>query len=433
MPDLETVVPEVETAPVPAGETGTAAPVPEAASAPESASEQQGDPIPVLEMSDEEFAKMEKPAYENSEQTVPEQSAGDDVSKDPSGDPPDGGSGESGSPLGDSLEQPQAPAAGGDGKPAERGANGEAEATGTTEPAAEVTPPVKPGTEPDYAAVGREVLAEFKANGHNMQAKSAKDIITLMQMGVNYNQKMLGLKPSLKVLKLLEKNDLLDPDKINYLIDLSQKDPTAITKLLQDSKIDPLTIDMDEKVEYSPKSRGISDTEMQLDDVLESLIDNPHYERTLNVLGKEWDEGSRQVVAQNPEIIRTINEHMTTGIYEQVAKAVMYERSLGKLAGMTDFQAYKQMGDYMNEHKLFVVTPAAAAPGTPSVTPAPANANGSPPEQPAASNVTDEERLRRKAGASPTRKSSNAPKKKDEFDPLAMSDEDFLKLNRIRL
>ena len=80
-----------------------------------------------------------------------------------------------------------------------------------------------------------KVTAPFKANGRQMQIEDADDVIRLMQMGANYNKKMAGLKPALKMVKMLERNKLLDEDRLNFLIDLDKKDPTAIAKFLKDS------------------------------------------------------------------------------------------------------------------------------------------------------------------------------------------------------
>ena len=293
---------------------------------------------------------------------------------------------------------------------------------------------------PNYEEIGKQVMAEFKANGKPMSMKSAEDIIQLMQMGANYHSKMKGLKPSLKVLKLLEKNELLDETKINYLIDLSQKNPEAIKQLLQDSKLDPMEIDMDSESTYAPEKRTVSDTELILDDVLASMSDSPKYAETLNLLGTVWDDASRQIISQNPEIIRTINAHMESGIYYQVAQAVAYEQRLGKLTGLSDFQAYQQMGQYMDDNKLFRATSPAAtvSEGNPVNNPAPNAENVQKqelqnPQDPPVDEKANADRLRRKAAASLTRKENSRKKVKKEYNPLEMSDEEFMKINKMQL
>jgi hypothetical protein len=241
----------------------------------------------------------------------------------------------------------------------------------------------------------------------------------------------------LKVLKLLEKNELLDENKINYLIDLSQKNPEAIKQLLKDSQLDPMEIDMDAESTYSPARRTVTDTEMALDDVLANIAESPKYTETLNLLGETWDDASREVIAKNPDIIQTINKHMESGVYYQVAQAVAYEQRLGKLAGLSDLDAYQQMGQYMDENKLFRVNAPAAtvSEGNPANAPA-ANAENAPKQQPQENPKgpsADAERLRRKAAASPTRKGKAGKKPAKSYNPLEMSDEEFMKLNKMQL
>ena len=76
-------------------------------------------------------------------------------------------------------------------------------------------------TEFDYESAYKKVSEPFKANGIDMQVKDPQDIVRLMQMGANYQKKMAQLKPNLKLIKMLEKNELLDEVKLHNLIDLS--------------------------------------------------------------------------------------------------------------------------------------------------------------------------------------------------------------------
>lgn len=284
-------------------------------------------------------------------------------------------------------------------------------------------------TDTQYAEVGKQIMSEFKANGTTIKPKSAEDAIKLMQMGANYHKKMSGLKPSLKTLKLLENNDLLDPEKLNFLIDLNQRKPEAITKLLKDSKMDPMDIDVEAEDSYTPNQRTVSDTELLLDEVLDTIKDNPTYDRTLNVLGNDWDDTSRNAIAKDPEIIRTINGHMENGIFDQVAETVAYERSLGKLSGVSDFEAYQRVGTYMNESGLFKST---KSPSNSTVPPAAAEPNRQ--DQQPRGNANDEQaRRKRKQAASPSRQRKAPAPDNDNFNPLAMSDEEYIKLNKLSL
>ena len=270
----------------------------------------------------------------------------------------------------------------------------------------------------DYKAEYEKLLAPFKANGTDMQAQSVEDAIQLMQMGAGFHKKMAALKPAMKQVKLLEKHGLLDEDKLNYLIDLANKKPEAIQKLLKDSNIDPLDIDVKAESNYTPTQRRVSDTEIALDDVLTGIRETPTFQRTLNVVSKEWDESSQNTIATEPQIIATINGHMQDGTFDKVMQRVDYERNLGRLNGISDIQAYIQIGNMMaDEGKLQRTgTPLKQAP-TSIVQPLKAKPS------------TEEiERKQRKRAASPV-KTSKTPAVGNLLDPLEMSDEDFAKLD----
>ena len=108
-----------------------------------------------------------------------------------------------------------------EGAAAQAGDESVKEAVTSTEP----TEPKQETAEENTSAIDYEVeykrlLAPFKANGREISVKSVDDAVTLMQMGANYNKKMAALKPSLKLMKLLENNGLLSEEKISYLIEI---------------------------------------------------------------------------------------------------------------------------------------------------------------------------------------------------------------------
>lgn len=269
----------------------------------------------------------------------------------------------------------------------------------------------------NYEEEYQKIMAPFKANGQDMQAKSPEDAVRLMQMGANYHKKMAGLKPSLKTLKLLEKHELVDPDKLNYLIDLHNKNPEAITKLLQESQIDPLDLNLKEDINYTPTQRRVTDTELHLDTVLNELRDTPTYTRTLNVVSKEWDDASRDAIAATPQILGVINGHIADGTFDKVMGAVNYERTLGRLQGISDLEAYKRAGD--------TLAAAGQLPSHPVSEPKQEAVQA--PVQTPAENPKEKERKLRKKAAGLTK--STPSRVQPAPDPLSMSDEEFLKFD----
>lgn len=281
-------------------------------------------------------------------------------------------------------------------EPVERAKNGLQEESETSE---EVE------SEPiDYKALYKEVFKPFKANGKEMKVDSIEDVRQLMQMGANYNKKMAGLKPNLKLLKMLENNGLLDEEKVSYLIDLNKRDPEAIKKLLKESEIDPLDVDIHSEANYEPKKHVISDKELELDNVLAEIKETESFNTTINILGNQWDEKSKKVLVENPNIIKIINAHVGNGIYNTIMNEVERLKVLGKLEGLSDIEAYKAVGDAMYASK----------------------GNNIKATTSKATNSSDPQLKDRKKAASQTKGvSSNA---KSNFNPLAMSDDEFEKI-----
>ena len=288
----------------------------------------------------------------------------------------------------------------------------------------EVTPEaeVASGKEVDYKAEYEKLLKPFKANGRDIQVGSVDDAVALMQMGANYNKKMAALKPNMKLMKMLENHDLLSEDKLNYLIDLSRKDAGAINKLIKESGIDPLTLDTEKADGYTPKSYKVDEREIELDMVLEQIQHSQAYPKTLEVVSKQWDPASRQTVANSPQLLKIINDHVDRGIYDVISAEVERERIFGRLNGMSDIEAYRQVGDSIQarggfDHLVQKRTDhgqqAAARPVV--VQPKPKMAEN------------DKLREMRKA-ASTSQPAASSGKSVSDFNPLSLSDEEFSKL-----
>jgi hypothetical protein len=273
----------------------------------------------------------------------------------------------------------------------------------------------------DYKSFYEEITKPFKANGKDFSVKSVEDAKQLMSMGAGFSKKMAVLKPGLKSVRLLEKNDLLDEGKLNFLIDLNNKDPKAIAKLLQDANIDPDDIDVEDGKDYVATSRVVDDKEMELNNVLDDLQDSAHYSDLLTVVSKTWDATSKQAVGDNPEVLNVIHGHMESGVYGVIAGSMERERTLGRLAGLSDLEAYRQVGDALHAKGGFdhLFKPEGTQDDA-----------GHQTNQQNVSHSTDkqkDETLKDKKRAAAGNKKKPTQKSKSVPNYLSMSDEDFEK------
>ena len=288
------------------------------------------------------------------------------------------------------------------------------------DPAEDAKPATEQDQKIDFETEYKRLLTPFKANGRDIQVKSVDEAITLMQMGANYNKKMAALKPNLKLMKLLENNGLLSEEKIGFLIDLEKKNPAAINKLVKDSGIDPMDLDAEKASAYRQTAYTVDDREIELDTVLDELQGSPAYNRTLDVVGTKWDAASKQVIAGAPQLLRVINDHIASGIYDVISKEVENERMFGRLNGLSDIEAYRKVGDALHARGAFNQL----VQGSSQDQRQPAPGTVVPPKPKA---VGDDKRNAKKRAASST-KPALSPAQGEDFDPLALSDEEFSKL-----
>jgi hypothetical protein len=261
------------------------------------------------------------------------------------------------------------------------------------------------------------VLEPFQANGSTMKVNNAEEAIHLMQMGANYTKKMQSLKPNLTIMKALEKAGLLSQEKINHLIDLATGDSGAINKLIKDKEIDPMTIGETEGKDYVPSDHSVSAGEIELDEVIDRIKHTPTYATTVDVVTKEWDVESKTKMLAEPRYIESLNQQMESGVYQQVQSEVTRARALGQLNGVSDFQAYNHIGQLMmDKGALTGVAPRQPTPAARTVKPNVGKAN-------------DPARNNRRKAAAPTKGQPAQSRTKRDFNPLALSDEEFEKLN----
>ena len=264
----------------------------------------------------------------------------------------------------------------------------------------------------DYEAAYKRIMAPFKASKRMMQVDNIDDAISLMQKGADYHNKMKMLSPNLKIVSTLEKEGLLDQNKLNNLIDLSKKDPKAIAQLIKDSGIDPLDIDTDEEVTYKPNNYSVSDKEFKINQAIDDIRDTPSFDKTINILAKEWDNESKNLISDNPEIISIINDHVFNGVFDKVQSVVDTERALGRLQ-VPDVVAYRQVAEHLQSQ-------GALSNQQESVRPPPASVPKAKAQDPAVV------KQKRKAAAG-TRKTAGKTEAASA-NYLGMTDEEFMKL-----
>lgn len=251
-----------------------------------------------------------------------------------------------------------------------------------------------------------ELYKPFRASGREVSVKSVEEAKKLMSMGVDYVEKLQGFKVHRKTIRTLAEHNI-DGDKLNLLIDASNGNPDAISKLIQDHGLNALDLDTEDS-NYKPSDNSVSDVQVEMDDVIDRIQSTPSFSTTSDIVTNQWDEASKKVIFAKPEYLETLNTHVSNGTYERVMTEVTRARLFDtRLQGVSDLDAYQIVGNELQKAGAF---------------------NPEPPQQVSRKPVKKvAENTDKKLRASPSKVSSSkrAPQK---YNFAAMSDDEFEKL-----
>ena len=383
--------------------------------------EQLGQDVDVFSMSDDELSRLDISQYLNGEQPVEDPQPAATTTTDPEPEPePEPEEVVEPKPGEEPEPEPEPEPGEGEDKP-QPGAKpkGKAKAEPDADPEKQTETDPTPQNVPDHKAFYEALTKPFKANGRELQITNPEEIITLMQMGANYNAKMAALKPNRRFMKMLEQNELLDEGKLGFLIDLSKRDPKAIAKLVQDSGFNIDEYDPEAQVDYKSQHVAPSSEAIELEDIVTELGQQPGFADVLTTVTTNWDPQSQEILGKNPQILRVLQKQKALGHFDQIQAEVEKQSLFGQANGMTTLQLYSAAEQKLiSEGKLKGVDP--------QPEPKPAAANPAPvtPAAPAKPDTTAAKR----AAAAP--KQTVQGKSQPVVDNLfSLSDEEFAKID----
>ena len=206
----------------------------------------------------------------------------------------------------------------------------------------------------DFESKYKEAIAPLKANGKTIEIQSMEELRQLASMGANFTRKMQDIAPHRKILAMLENNGLLDETKLSFFIDLDKKNPEALKKLIKDSGVDPLDIDVSSEPAYQAGNHAVSDSEIAFRAVLEDLQSTPTGQETISLINSSWDQASKEELWKAPEVMATIQQQRENGIYDTISAEINRQAMLGKIPAGTPFiQAYLNVGNELNTRGVF--------------------------------------------------------------------------------
>ncbi len=203
-----------------------------------------------------------------------------------------------------------------------------------------------------------ELYKPFKASGRDISVKSVEEAKKLMSMGVDYVQKLQGFKQHRKTIKTLGEHKI-DGNRLNLLIDASNGNKDAINTLIQEHSIDTEDLSEVKDSNYTPSDNSVSDSQVEMDDVIDRIQATSSFSTTSDIVSNQWDDNSKKVIFANPKNLELLNEHVSNGTYERVMTEVTRAKLFGGLQGLSDLEAYQQVGQelYKQEQATQTATP----------------------------------------------------------------------------
>lgn len=273
----------------------------------------------------------------------------------------------------------------------------------------------------DYKAEYQKLCKPFKANGKTVSIRHADEIVSLMQKGIGYTAKSQKLQEQVRIATMLDTAGITKDD-LNLLIEASKKNPKALQKLIKNSNIDPLDLDLsEESEEYVPSNYDITDEELQFKSTIEELNQTPVGKELLTTV-KDWDAPSKDVIWKQPNLLNILAEQVESGVYKTISDEVDRRKLVGTIPNTTPFlQAYHEVGQQLlqNKSKAKATNPPVATVNSNKSNRVIVDRRVTTPK----SNLPNSDKVSAASIANkPSKQGGNL------VNPLALSDEEFLKL-----
>jgi len=166
---------------------------------------------------------------------------------------------------------------------------------------------------------------KFKANGQEFeftQDEVNEQFESVFGKAMDYTKKTQQLAPYRKMISAMEEEGITQ-EQFNTAIDAIKGDKDALRSIIKDKEIDTFDLDTEEDFEYSPTDYGKNDQQLALEETVARISNDAEYSITTNVVDEQWDSSSRDVLANNPQMIEGLHNDIKTGVYDKVSPLAM--------------------------------------------------------------------------------------------------------------
>ena len=162
----------------------------------------------------------------------------------------------------------------------------------------------------------------------------------------DYTQKMQALKPFRNRIDAMQEENVSDTD-FSLMMDVLKGDKTAIDEILKRTGVNALELGDEEASDYIPKNYGRDEKQIAIDDIVGSIDKDPEYSITQKVISEQWDDSSKSMLVDNPEMINLLHTDVKSGMYDKVAPLAEKRKMSDMISGRpqkSDLDYYKEVG-----------------------------------------------------------------------------------------
>lgn len=188
----------------------------------------------------------------------------------------------------------------------------------------------------------QEKLWKVKADGIEYEF-TAEELAALAPKALNYTPKMQEIAPWRKTISAM-KEENISPEDIYTMIDVLKGDKGALNNILKRTGIDALELGDEDGDSYVPNSYGKSNEQLNIEDVISPIVDEPEYAITQKIISKQWDEDSKEKFINRPELISKLHDDVKNGVYEKVAPIAAKMKLFSNDSKKSDIDYYVEAG-----------------------------------------------------------------------------------------
>lgn len=199
-----------------------------------------------------------------------------------------------------------------------------------------------------YAAL----VVPMKANGKEVSFTDPEEIRTLVQKGIGYEQRMGKLKKFQRHMETLDKENLMNDDTLNLIIDLARGKPEALKAYVENNKIDIYDVIGLDTDNYAPEKHIPSEEEYTQSQVQQEVKSLPDYDLIKPIVESDWDIESQNKLLADPALATNLIEAAKAGIHDMVLAEAEKVKLLASQP-MSDLDAYFVAGNKLHAKGAF--------------------------------------------------------------------------------